>query len=214
MNSTQLATLVITVVFALSINAQTLPTNTGTSNAADTAPVEGSVTNIVLTQTTNENTQATLPARALVRLTLINPLSTKTAVPGEQFPLTVSDDIKINGRIVIPMGTPAIGEIIHAQKAKGFGKAGELLLTVRHIDLNGLKIKMRSFQPLQGNDKTSNALVTSQIPIVGLFAGFMKGGDIEMPAQTQVQAQTSTETLIDLKTNTPNTANNIPGDQK
>jgi hypothetical protein len=159
---------------------------------------------------TNAHKQLILPARTPIRLTLTNPVGSKTAIPGEQFPLTVSEDIKIEGTIVIPQGTPAIGEVIHAQKAKGFGKAGELLLTIRYIDLNGMKIKMRAFQPLQGNNKSSTAMAVSSIPYVGVFAGFVQGDDIQMPALTQVQALTALENIMTHDENPISTKTALP----
>jgi hypothetical protein len=181
-----------TVCFCSIVFAQTADKGT-TSTLSDAKSI-----NVV--SDTHENTKPNqsrvLPARTSVRLTLINPVGSKTAISGEQFPLTVSEDIKVEGVVVIPQGTPAIGEVIHAQKAKGFGKAGELLVTVRHIDLNNTKIKMRSFQPLQGNNNTSTAMAVSSIPYVGVFAGFVQGDDIQMPAQTQVLAQTALEIIF------------------
>ncbi len=142
-----------------------------------------------------------IPARTPVKFFLDTLVSTKTAVPGQQFQLTVAEDVLINNKILIVKGTPATGEVIHAQKAKGFGKAGELLVTIRYIDLNGQRIKMRSFQPYQGSSKATTALVVSQIPYVGLFAGFVQGGNIEMPPQTLVQALVATDTAISVTSN-------------
>jgi hypothetical protein len=143
------------------------------------------------------NTQvAVLPARTPVKFALSGPVSSKTAVAGEQFKLVVVADIAQNGVVLIPKGTQAVGEVIHASKAGGLGKAGELLVTVRYIDLNGQKIKMRSFQPFQGNNQSSSVAAMSSVPYLGLFAGFIQGGNIEMPAQTLVQALIATETVI------------------
>lgn len=137
-----------------------------------------------------------IPARTAVKFFLSTMVSTKTAVPGEQFQLTVAEDLQINNKTLIVKGTPATGEVIHAQKARGFGKAGELLVTIRFIDNNGQKIKMRSFQPYQGNNKSGEVMAMSMVPVVGLFSGFMQGGDIEMPAQTLVTALIATDTTI------------------
>lgn len=144
----------------------------------------------------------TLPARTPVKFTLGRLVSSKTAVAGEQFQLHVAEDISINGVLLIPNGTLAIGEVIHASKAGGLGKAGELLVTIRYIDLSGQKIKMRSFQPLQGKGQShsiaaiSAATAMSTVPYVGLLAGFIQGGNIEIPAQTLVQALTAKEAVI------------------
>ncbi len=137
-----------------------------------------------------------IPARTPVKFFLQTSISTKTAVPGEKFQLAVAEDVLVNNKILIAKGTPATGEVIHAQKAKGFGKAGELLVTIRFIDLNGQKIKMRSFQPYQGSNKSGEVMVMSMIPVAGLFSGFIQGGEIVMPAQTLVMALTAADNTI------------------
>lgn len=152
----------------------------------------------------------TLPARTPVKFFLDSLISTKTAVPGEQFKLTVAQDVLLDGLIVIGKGTSATGEIIHSQKAKGFGKPGELLVTIRHIDLDGQKIKMRSFQPYQGSSNAMAVVAVSQIPYVGLFAGFIQGGNIEMPAQTLVQALIASDTVISAREKPDNTSAKNP----
>ncbi|MGH8050338.1 MAG: hypothetical protein ACREPB_06755 [Arenimonas sp.] len=140
-----------------------------------------------------------IPFKTPVRFTLDTEISSKTAMPGNQFQLKVSEDLVINGIVAIPGGTPATGEIIHAQKAGGFGKPGELLLAIRYIDLHGQQIKMRSFQPLQGKSNSNAVMATSFVPYVGLFAGFIQGGQIVMPENTLVQALVASETSIHLQ---------------
>ncbi|MGH8108428.1 MAG: hypothetical protein ACREO1_06885 [Arenimonas sp.] len=167
-----------------------------------------------------------IPARTQVKFFLGSFITTKTALPGQQFQLTVAEDVRIDNVTLIPMGTPATGEIIHSQKAKGFGKAGELSMTIRFIDLNGQKIKMRSFQPYQGKDNSNTAMTVSMIPYLGLFAGFAQGGNIEIPAQTLMQALITSDTAIgatnaaaatntiDSNTSTTNTINTINGESQ
>ncbi|MGH8109681.1 MAG: hypothetical protein ACREO1_13315 [Arenimonas sp.] len=138
-----------------------------------------------------------IPLKTPIRFTLDTAISSKTAVIGSQFQLKVSEDLVINGVVVIPAGTPATGEIIHAQKSSVFGKAGELLLAIRYIDLHGQKIRMRSFQPYQGKDATNVAMGASFA--IGMFAAFIHGGEIEMPANTLVQALVAAETSVDLQ---------------
>lgn len=146
-----------------------------------------------------ENNIVTIPLKTPVRFTLDTEISSKTAMPGNLFQLKVSEDLVINGVVAIPGGTPATGEVIHAQKASGFGKPGELLVAIRYIDLPGQQIKMRSFQPLQGKSNSNAVMATSFVPYVGLFAGFIQGGQIVMPVNTLVQALVASETTINLQ---------------
>ena len=158
---------------------------------------------------------AIIPLKTPILFALDTAISSRTAVAGSQFQLKVVDDLVINDVIVIPAGTPATGEIIHAQKSSVFGKAGELLLTIRYIDLHGQRIKMRSFQPYQGKDITNAALGASLA--IGMFAAFIRGGEVVMPENTLAQALIAAETSIDLRTN-PGMGNSpspaIPATQK
>ncbi len=173
------------------------PANVSKSTSSETAPTS-SITTTANTDSAlpTGSSSILIPARTPVIFTLDSAVSSKTALPGTQFLLKVAQDLKINGQVLIPQGTPATGEVIHAQKASGFGKAGELLVTIRYIDLNGNRIKMRSFRPYQGSNKSGTVMVVSQIPYIGLFAGFIQGGEIIMPENTLVEAQLALETSL------------------
>ncbi len=173
------------------------PADISKSTSSETAPTP-SITTTVITDPAlpTESSVILIPARTPVIFTLDSAVSSKTALPGTQFLLKVAQDLKINGQVLIPQGTPATGEVIHAQKASGFGKAGELLVTIRYIDLNGNRIKMRSFRPYQGSNKSGTVMAVSQIPYIGLFAGFIQGGEIIMPENTLVEAQLALETSL------------------
>lgn len=152
------------------------------------------------------NTAATgntlvIPARTPVFFTLDTMVSSKTAKPGDFFQVKVAEDLKINDQVLVPAGTPATGEVIHAQKAGGGGKAGELLVTIRYIELNGQKIKMRSFLPIQGKSNSDTAITTSAvlaatIPVISPLALFIRGGQIEIPANTYVQALVAADSIV------------------
>jgi hypothetical protein len=137
-----------------------------------------------------------IPAKTPVHFTLDTAISSKTSLPGEQFQLKVAEDVMINGAVAIPAGTPATGEIIHAQKSSVFGKAGELHLVIRYIDFHGVKIKMRLFQPYQGKDATKAAM--GSVFFIGAFAAFIRGGEIQLPENTFVQALVANETAVKL----------------
>lgn len=173
------------------------PANVSKPTSSETAPTS-SITTTANTDSAlpTGSSSILIPARTPVIFTLDSAVSSKTALPGTQFLLKVAQDLKINGQVLIPQGTPATGEVIHAQKASGFGKAGELLVTIRYIDLNGNRIKMRSFRPYQGSNKSGTVMAVSQIPYIGLFAGFIQGGEIIMPENTLVEAQLALETSL------------------
>ncbi|HNV84997.1 MAG TPA: hypothetical protein PLF92_12720 [Arenimonas sp.] len=165
---------------------------------------EGKTNNEIASE--REASFISIPAKTPVKFIMASGVSSKTAKPGDQFQLKVAEGLKINGMLTIPSGTPATGEVIHAQKSSIFGKAGELLLTIRYIDLQEQKIKMRSFQPYQGHD-ISRATASSAL-IIGPLAAFIHGGEIEIPENTMVQALVSADSTVRLGKITAETNNN------
>lgn len=135
-----------------------------------------------------------LPAQTVLSLELLQPISTRTAKTGDRFELRVLHPVLVEGQVAIPAGSPALGEVIHSQKGGAFGKAGELLLTVRHVDVQGQKIPMRLFRPAQGSDRTGVVLATTIA--VGIFSAFIRGEQIELPAGMAVSASVARETSI------------------
>lgn len=189
----------LVTVLALGFMSQTFAQTTTTAPELQAVPaVEKSIEPPArLNTATNVSPpMIVIPAKMPIQFTLDTAISSKTVQPGGLFQLKVADDLVINDVVVIPAGTPAFGEVIHAQKSGGFGKAGELLLAIRYIDLNGQQIKMRTFKPLQGKDDTRTASNLALVPVVGLFVPFIRGGEIELPANTLIQALVSSDTTV------------------
>lgn len=153
-----------------------------------------------------------VPAQTTVSLELLQPISTNTAKTGDRFELRVSRPLLVSGQVAIPAGSPALGEVIHAQKGGLFGKPGELLLTVRYVEVHGQKIPMRLFRPAQGTDRTNAAMATALA--VGIFAAFIRGEQIELPAGMPVSASVAKDSLVPMPNlepaPTPQTADPSP----
>src|SRR5690348_1673595 len=73
-----------------------------------------------------------------VELMAVAEVSTAKAYPGMIFRLRVNRPIEIDGRIVIPVGTPAYGEVLDAQASESLGRSGRMnarLLCIRYGDI-------------------------------------------------------------------------------
>jgi hypothetical protein len=140
-----------------------------------------------------------VPVDSEVHLVLDVPVSTRTAKPGDTFSLHVAEALSADGRILIPAGAHAIGQVIHAQKAGAFGKAGELIVTVRYVEIDGRQIKLHKLVPRVGRDRT--AAGTAVAAAVGPFGAFVRGGQIDLPvgsAMTSFLAGGPGATRVDL----------------
>lgn len=151
--------------------------------------------------------QITIPAKTPLLLEFTAEVSSKTAVVGASVQLVLSEDLVVSEKVVIPKGTLAMGEIIHAQKSGFGGKGGELILAARYLLFNEHRIKLRSLRPIAGSYVGKNntgasfavgAAAAVALPIVGIAAVFITGGEIIIPTNTRATALIAVDTAIDV----------------
>jgi hypothetical protein len=85
-----------------------------------------------------------LRANSLIPLRFVETVASDTSKPGSNFRMEVTDDINVDDAVVIRAGSIAIGEVIHAQPAGAFGKAGELIVSARYVLVGEREVKLRS----------------------------------------------------------------------
>lgn len=125
-------------------------------------------------------------------LEIMDPLNSALLKRGDKFRLRLAAPLLAGDRILLAPGVEGMGEVIHAEKSRGGGKAGELLIAARYLDHQGQKIGLRGLKiGGAGKDNTGAALATAIA--VGMFALFVQGGEIEIPAGTLAQAKTAAD---------------------
>jgi hypothetical protein len=142
-----------------------------------------------------------LPANTVVQLQLDETVSSKTNKPGDFFKLHTLADVKIGALVVVPAGTPAVGQVVHAAKSGGGGKAGELILAARYLDTPSGQIKLHSGFWGSGRDKLAAAngmLVATAViaPITGFLVFAIRGKEIELPVGSPLSARIAMDTPI------------------
>jgi hypothetical protein len=145
----------------------------------------------------------TLAALTEIEIEVADRVSSKTSRPGDRFAIRLADPIVIDGHVVVPAGTPGVGEVVHAAKAGGAGKAGELILAARYLELDGRRIALRSFRygRRQGKDKsgavnTGNMVAAAVMPAASLIGFLVKGGEVDIPAGTLANAKLAAATVL------------------
>lgn len=129
----------------------------------------------------------TLPDGSPVQLEVVGPISSKTAVRGQTFALRLAQPLSTAEGVLLPAGTEGTGEVIHAERSRGGGKAGELILAARYLQGPDGPIKLRGMKlGGSGSDKTGAAMGASLILPLG---GFVRGTEIEIPAGTPANAK-------------------------
>lgn len=133
-----------------------------------------------------------LPGDTELRLKLLEPVASNTHKRGDRFALEVVEPLNFEGMTLIPAGATATGEVVHAQKAGFGGRAGELILASRFVQIEDQTIGLRSFAAANGHDRVNLALGLS-FAVVGVF---VTGKDIALPAGTDVFAKIAVDTEV------------------
>jgi len=133
-----------------------------------------------------------VPALTPVPVRLDAEISSRQNRTGDRFPITVSEDVRIEGALVIPAGSAGEGQVVHAARPGAGGKPGELILAARYVRVGDIEVRLRSFSlGASGADRSETALLTSFV--AGPFAMFVRGGAVVVPRDTPGMAKTAIE---------------------
>ena len=106
---------------------------------------------------------------------------------GQRFHLTTTEPVTVNGVNVIPVGTPAEGEITDVRNKGMWGKSGHLAARILYMTLYGRQIRLTGNFDDKGVAGGWGAAAVSAF--VFLPAGFfMTGTSAEIPAGTIVKS--------------------------
>lgn len=119
-----------------------------------------------------------VPRDTPVELMAMREVSTADAVPGTPIKLRVNKPVVIGGRVIIPAGTPAFGEVTAARDAGGLGKSGVMRARLTHIQLGGTRI------PLDGDltAKGTGAGAGAALVLAGVVGLFHRGNNAKIKA--------------------------------
>ena len=142
-----------------------------------------------------------VPAGTPVRVELVAPISTKTQKSGDAFALRLAKPLVVNGQIVLPAGTPGVGEVVDASQPGYGSKAAKLVLAARSLTHGGVSIPLRSLQLNavgKGASKEVDAAGVAGMAFapLGLAALAMKGGQVTVPAGAQANAKLASDIFL------------------
>ena len=145
----------------------------------------------------------TIPARTMVEIEILDRVNSKLSKTGERFAISLAEPLTIDGRLVAPAGTRGVGEVVHAAKAGAAGKAGELILAARYLELGDVRIPLRTFRygRSQGKDNSGavnagNMAAAAFLPVASVLGFLVSGGNVDIPAGTRANAQTAEEMML------------------
>jgi hypothetical protein len=145
----------------------------------------------------------TVPARTPVAIEITDTVNSKANHSRDAFAFRLAEPLTVDGRVVAPAGTPGVGEVVHAARARAMGKAGELILAARYLQLGETRIALRSLRigRQQGRDSsgtltTMNVIAAGTVPALSLVAFVIAGGEVNVPAGTRAEAQIAAEIVL------------------
>ncbi|MBB5685010.1 hypothetical protein FHS49_001001 [Sphingobium boeckii] len=105
---------------------------------------------------------------------------------GQRIQLEVAESIMLNGQIVIPAGSPAVGEITTVRNKGMWGKSGGINARVLYARANGRQIRLTG--QFDDKGKTGTAAVVGALVVIPIAGFFMTGTSAEIPLGTPIKA--------------------------
>ena len=129
---------------------------------------------------------------------MIGEVSSKTHVKGDRVEIVLAEPLRLSAAMTIPAGTRGVAEVIHSAKGGMGGKAGELLVAARSLDLSpGMRIPLRSFRlaPVAGKNNEGLAMGLSIAGGVagGIAAMVITGGSARIADGSEAFAKTAAD---------------------
>lgn len=105
---------------------------------------------------------------------------------GYRFQMEVAEPIIVNGITVVPVGSPATGEVTDIRNKGMWGKSGKINARAIYLRANGRQIRLTG----QMDDKgvTGTAAVVGAIALLPVAGFFMTGTSAEIPAGAPINA--------------------------
>ena len=124
-----------------------------------------------------------------VPLVLSEELSTKNKQlkTGQRFQMEVSAAVLVQGVVVIPSGSPAVGEITEVRNKGMWGKSGHFSARVLYVIVNGRQIRLSGSFEKKGTSGGVGAVAVSAI-VFAPAGFFMTGKSAILPIGTPVKA--------------------------
>ncbi|MEA1072498.1 hypothetical protein [Sphingomonas sp. LY160] len=156
-----------------------------------------------------------VPALTPLRLRVEGEVNSNTHVTGDKIVIVLAVPLKVTDTLAIPAGTKGVGEVVHAAKKGMGGKAGELLLAARTLELApGVTIPLRSFRLAPATGKNNEGLATGLMiaggAIGGIAAMVTTGHSAVVPNGTEAFAKTSADIELPLHLLVPTVNAGVP----
>jgi len=135
-----------------------------------------------------------LPQGTNIRLRSMTELHSQHNRAGDRFDLEVAEDVMLNGLVVIPRGSPGVGEVTMVRHKGMWGRSGRLTTRLLSVRANGVTIPITGTVAERG--ETGTAGVVASILVVPVAGFFVTGTSAILPAGTGFTGTTNSDTPI------------------
>lgn len=187
-------------IFALALGAACLACSTASlaqseappaaAQPADAQPAAAAPT----AMTISSAPASVLPQGTNVRLRSLTELHSQHNRTGDRFDLEVAEDVMLNGMVVIPRGSPGVGEVTRVRHKGMWGRSGRLETRVLSVRANGITIPITGTVAERG--ETGTAGVVASILVIPVAGFFVTGTSAILPAGTGFAGTTNSDTPI------------------
>ncbi len=150
--------------------------------------------------------ETTLRTGTPVTLRLLEALTTKEKASklNDRIRMEVSEAVMINDVVVIPVGSPAVGEITDIRYKGMWGKSGRIVGRALTVNANGRTIRLSGTFDSRGGSGTVGAVAVSAV-VFAPAGFFMTGKSANLPVGTTVRAFVDEDVAVSIlsKTESP-----------
>jgi hypothetical protein len=140
-------------------------------------------------------TDGVLHSGTPLRLVTNSDISSKIAQAGEKISVLLDEDLKANGVVLAPKGTPVDATIADASKAGRYGMFGMLGFQVHSVTVRGTTIPLRGVGVVWGSFSMREMIVGST-PFVNLASGRVYGNEARIRPGMELTAHVARDTPL------------------
>ena len=122
-----------------------------------------------------------VPAGTPVQFSTVEELSSRRQVKGDHIALKTVGDTLVNGQILIPANSAAVGEISDSRGTGGLGVSGKLCISPLYMSLRGTTVRLTGVQTANHGTGADTVIATA------IFSAFISGKTAVVPAETRIE---------------------------
>ncbi|RYD69003.1 MAG: hypothetical protein EOP84_29305, partial [Verrucomicrobiaceae bacterium] len=120
---------------------------------------------------------------------------------GQRVPLEVAESVRLNGQVVIPAGSPGMGEITTVRNKGMWGKSGGITARVLYVRVGDRQIRLSGTFDDKGT--TGTAAVVGAVLLIPVVGFFTTGTSAKIPVGAPVSAFLDEDVPVAFAAGTP-----------